>query len=172
MYGAAVLWLRISSLSYCTVDLNYKTIYNSQNSEEESYMVWFTPSQTETDIMKKIHEIAHDYSLTENKREALLRFHWARLEAAHGSEVLQIQAPSGVVVERPITLNDTHSWFTPTPSELSAIEQIETAFHDDDLTENQKQDLIKEQWKRLERAHGSKVANLVSPEGAVIERPL
>ncbi len=63
------------------------------------------------------------------------------------------------------------AWFTPTPMEISAIEQIETAFHDDSLTENQRQGLIEELWVRLERAHGSKVLSLVSPEGAVIERP-
>lgn len=63
------------------------------------------------------------------------------------------------------------AWFTPTPMEISAIEQIETAFHDDDLTENQRQGLIEQLWVRLERAHGSKVLSLVSPEGAIIERP-
>lgn len=63
------------------------------------------------------------------------------------------------------------AWFTPTPMEISAIEQIETAFHDDSLTENQRQGLIEELWIRLERAHGSKVLSIVSPEGAVIERP-
>lgn len=63
------------------------------------------------------------------------------------------------------------AWFTPTPMEISAIEQIETAFHDDSLTENQRQGLIEQLWVRLERAHGSKVLSLVSPEGAVIERP-
>lgn len=63
------------------------------------------------------------------------------------------------------------AWFTPTPMEISAIEQIETAFHDDSLTENQRQGLIEHLWVRLERAHGSKVLSLVSPEGAVIERP-
>lgn len=63
------------------------------------------------------------------------------------------------------------AWFTPTPLEISAIEQIETAFHDDSLTENQRQGLIEQLWVRLERAHGSKVLSLVSPEGAVIERP-
>ncbi len=63
------------------------------------------------------------------------------------------------------------AWFTPTPAEISAIEQIETAFHDDTLTENQRQGLIEQLWVRLERAHGSKVLSLVSPEGAVIERP-
>jgi len=63
------------------------------------------------------------------------------------------------------------AWFTPTPMEISAIEQIETAFHDSSLTENQRQGLIEQLWVRLERAHGSKVLSLVSPEGAVIERP-
>ena len=63
------------------------------------------------------------------------------------------------------------AWFTPTPMEISAIEQIETAFHDSSLTENQRQGLIEKLWVRLERAHGSKVLSLVSPEGAVIERP-
>lgn len=63
------------------------------------------------------------------------------------------------------------AWFTPTPLEISAIEQIETAFHDETLTENQRQGLIEQLWVRLERAHGSKVLSLVSPEGAVIERP-
>ena len=63
------------------------------------------------------------------------------------------------------------AWFTPTPMEISAIEQIETSFHDDSLTENQRQGLIEQLWVRLERAHGSKVLSLVSPEGAVIERP-
>lgn len=63
------------------------------------------------------------------------------------------------------------AWFTPTPMEISAIEQIETAFHDDTLTENQRQGLIEQLWVRLERAHRSKVLSLISPEGAVIERP-
>ncbi len=64
------------------------------------------------------------------------------------------------------------AWFTPTPIEISCIEQIETAFFDDTLTENQKQRLLEDQWLRLERAHGCKVLSLVSPEGAIIERPL
>ncbi|MBL8117826.1 MAG: hypothetical protein J0L63_05810 [Anaerolineae bacterium] len=63
------------------------------------------------------------------------------------------------------------AWFTPTPSEISAIEQIETAFHDDSLTDDQRQRLIERLWIRLEYAHGSKVLSLVSPEGAIIERP-
>jgi hypothetical protein len=63
------------------------------------------------------------------------------------------------------------AWFTPTPMEISAIEQIETAFHDDNLRDDQRQGLIEQLWVRLERAHGSKVLSLVSPEGAVIERP-
>ncbi len=62
-------------------------------------------------------------------------------------------------------------WFEPTPLEISAIEQIETAFNDDSLTENQRQDLIQELWIRLERAHGSEVLSFVTPEGAIIERP-
>lgn len=63
------------------------------------------------------------------------------------------------------------AWFTPTPSEISAIEQIETAFHDECLADDQRQRLIARLWDRLERAHGSKVLSLVSPEGAIIERP-
>ncbi|MBP7118659.1 hypothetical protein KBA63_01105 [Candidatus Woesebacteria bacterium] len=63
------------------------------------------------------------------------------------------------------------AWFTPTPLEISCIEQIETAVNDDSLTENQRQGLIEQLWIRLERAHGCKVLSLVSPEGAVIERP-
>jgi hypothetical protein len=31
------------------------------------------------------------------------------------------------------------AWFTPTPLEISCIEQIETAVNDDSLTENQRQ---------------------------------
>jgi hypothetical protein len=64
------------------------------------------------------------------------------------------------------------AWFTPTPLEISTIEQIETAFVDATLPEEQRQSLIESLWVRLERAHGSKVLSLVSPEGAVIERPL
>jgi hypothetical protein len=63
------------------------------------------------------------------------------------------------------------AWYRPTPLELSAIEQIETAFSDDDLNDDLRNGLLCELWVVLERAHGSRVLSLVSPEGAVIERP-
>lgn len=63
------------------------------------------------------------------------------------------------------------AWFTPTPLEISAIEQIETAFHDATLHEEDREYLIRKFWAKLEQAHGSKVLSLVSPEGAIIERP-
>ncbi len=61
--------------------------------------------------------------------------------------------------------------FTPTPMELSAIEQIETAYHDSTLNEVQRQSLIEGMWVVLERAHGGLVLSIISPEGTVIERP-
>jgi hypothetical protein len=63
------------------------------------------------------------------------------------------------------------AWFSPTPLEISAIEQIETAFDDPTLHEIEREDLLRRLWVRLERAHGGKVLSLVSPEGIVIERP-
>lgn len=64
------------------------------------------------------------------------------------------------------------AWFTPTPLEISAIEQIETAYVDATLTDDERQELMAQMWVKLERAHGSRVLSLVSPEGDVIERPL
>jgi hypothetical protein len=55
--------------------------------------------------------------------------------------------------------------FAPTLLELSVIEQIETAFHD------QRQELFEELWARLEAIHGGIVLNIVSPEGVVIKNP-
>ena len=40
------------------------------------------------------------------------------------------------------------AWFTPTPMEISSMEQIETAFHDDELSENQRQGFIEQLWVR------------------------
>lgn len=64
------------------------------------------------------------------------------------------------------------AWFSPTPREISAIEQIETAFMDASLFEAHREKLIKKLWKELERAHGARVLSLVSPEGIVIQSPL
>jgi hypothetical protein len=55
--------------------------------------------------------------------------------------------------------------------EISAIEQIETAFQDSSLHDNQRESLIKRLWADLEKAHGSRVLSLVSPEGVVIQSP-
>ena len=63
------------------------------------------------------------------------------------------------------------AWFSPTPMEISAIEQIETAFQDSSLRDNQRESLIKKLWADLEKAHGSRVLSLVSPEGVVIQSP-
>jgi hypothetical protein len=63
------------------------------------------------------------------------------------------------------------AWYRPTPLELSAIEQIETAFGDDGLLDDERDDLLILEWGRLEQAHGSRVLSIVSPEGDVIERP-
>jgi hypothetical protein len=63
------------------------------------------------------------------------------------------------------------AWFSPSPMEISAIEQIETAFQDSSLQENQRDSMIKQLWAKLEEAHGSRVLSLVSPEGAVIQSP-
>ena len=63
------------------------------------------------------------------------------------------------------------SWFSPTPMEISAIEQIETAFQDSSLRDTQRESLIKKLWADLEKAHGSRVLSLVSPEGVVIQSP-
>ena len=61
--------------------------------------------------------------------------------------------------------------FNPTIAELSAIEQIETAFHDPFLDDDERQGRIAELWRVLERAHGNRVLSIISPEGAVIARP-
>jgi hypothetical protein len=63
------------------------------------------------------------------------------------------------------------AWFSPTPMEISAIEQIETAFQDSSLYETHREKLIKKLWANLEKAHGSRVLSLVSPEGIVIQSP-
>lgn len=63
------------------------------------------------------------------------------------------------------------AWFSPTPMEISAIEQIETAFQDSSLYEKHREKLIKKLWANLEKAHGSRVLSLVSPEGIVIPSP-
>jgi len=63
------------------------------------------------------------------------------------------------------------AWFSPTPMEISAIEQIETAYQDSSLYEEHREKLIKKLWNDLEKAHGSRVLSLVSPEGIVIQSP-
>ena len=60
------------------------------------------------------------------------------------------------------------AWFSPTPAEISAIEQIETALHDSSLQGDRREKLIRHLWEVLEKAHGSRVISLVSPEGMVI----
>ena len=61
--------------------------------------------------------------------------------------------------------------FDPTPAEISAIEQIETAFNDDTLADERRYKLLKRLWAQLERVHGSRVLMLQSPEGQVIQSP-
>lgn len=63
------------------------------------------------------------------------------------------------------------AWFDPSPSEISAIEQIETAYYDEALNEDRRLKLLQRFWIGLEKAHGSKVLMLVSPEGVTIHRP-
>lgn len=63
------------------------------------------------------------------------------------------------------------AWFSPTPMEISAIEQIETAFHDSGLNDSHRESLIRKFWAELEKAHGSRVLSLVSPEGTIIQSP-
>ncbi len=63
------------------------------------------------------------------------------------------------------------AWFSPTTSEISAIEQIETAFHDASMEGNHREKLIRKLWAELEKAHGSRVLSLVSPEGTIIQSP-
>jgi hypothetical protein len=65
----------------------------------------------------------------------------------------------------------TMAWFSPTPAEISAIEQIETVYHDDSLQGDRREKLIRRLWADLEKAHGSRVLSLVSPEGMVIQSP-
>lgn len=62
-------------------------------------------------------------------------------------------------------------FFSPEPGEISFIEQIETALHDEELEENDRTDIITLEWIRMERKHGAKITVLYSPEGNVIERP-
>lgn len=64
------------------------------------------------------------------------------------------------------------AYFTPTPSEISAIEQIETAHLDPTLSARKRQDLMEGLWVRLEHAHGAKILSVTSPEGEIIQRPL
>ena len=61
--------------------------------------------------------------------------------------------------------------FNPTIAELSAIEQVEAAYNDPFLDDDERQARIAELWRVLERAHGGRVLSIISPEGAVIERP-
>lgn len=63
------------------------------------------------------------------------------------------------------------AWFSPSPAEISAIEQIETVYHDTSLHEDRRDKMIKRLWAELEKAHGSRVLSLVSPEGMVIQSP-
>jgi len=64
------------------------------------------------------------------------------------------------------------AWFNATPLELSIVEQIETAFSDETIDDAYRAGLMIQLWYELERAHGSRVLSLVSPEGAIIERPV
>lgn len=61
--------------------------------------------------------------------------------------------------------------FEPTPIEISAIEQIETAYNDDSIEHEQRANLLQALWSRLEKVHGSRVLMLQSPEGQVIQSP-
>jgi hypothetical protein len=63
------------------------------------------------------------------------------------------------------------AWFSPTPAEISAIEQIETVYHDNTLQNERREKMIRNLWAQLEKAHGSRVLSLVSPEGMVIQSP-
>jgi hypothetical protein len=63
------------------------------------------------------------------------------------------------------------AWFNPTLAEISAIEQIEAVMLDDTLNESQRQKRVEKLWVLLEEKHGSRVLNLVSPEGTVIRSP-
>jgi hypothetical protein len=63
------------------------------------------------------------------------------------------------------------AWFAPNLLEVSIIDQIETAVHDEGLTENEREDLAETLWIRLQSAHGGKVINIVSREGETIEPP-
>ncbi len=63
------------------------------------------------------------------------------------------------------------AWFDPTGTEISIIEQIETARFDETIDDAYRAGLMIQLWSQLERAHGGKVFSLMSPEGKVIERP-
>ena len=63
------------------------------------------------------------------------------------------------------------AYFTPTPLEISAIEQIETAHMDPTLSTGKREELMVKLWTRLEAAHGAKILSVTSPEGEIIQRP-
>lgn len=63
------------------------------------------------------------------------------------------------------------AWFNPTPREISALEQIETAMQDSELDTPRREQLLKRLWANLEDAHGSRILSVVSPEGNVIQSP-
>ena len=63
------------------------------------------------------------------------------------------------------------AWWTPTHLETAIMEQIETAFSDETIDDSYRAGLMIQLWAELERARGSKVLSIESPEGAIIERP-
>lgn len=63
------------------------------------------------------------------------------------------------------------AWFNPTPREISALEQIETALEDSELDDPRRQQLLRRLWANLEEAHGSRILSVVSPEGNIIQSP-
>lgn len=63
------------------------------------------------------------------------------------------------------------TWFSPTPREISTIEQLETALRDNSLNAARRDQLLRKLWKELEEAHGGRILSVVSPEGQVIQNP-
>jgi hypothetical protein len=63
------------------------------------------------------------------------------------------------------------TWFSPTPREISTIEQLETALRDTSLNAASRDQLLRKLWKELEAAHGGRILSVVSPEGQVIQNP-
>lgn len=55
-------------------------------------------------------------------------------------------------------------WVEPNASILTFIEQIETAFKDTSLSEEERVEICQELWLRMEEMYGGRIHTLIPPE--------